>query len=152
MFQRIQTIYLSISLIVIAILFFIPVIAFSDDAGGVWGLFACGIKESGSGKVVLGTIPLMGYLALIEALTLVSMFSFRKLDNQRRITFLVILLQVLAYGIIAVYTIKGKSILAAHPVFVIATIIPLVSALFGWLAYRGIKKDIDLLKSLDRLR
>ncbi|MDD4646348.1 MAG: DUF4293 domain-containing protein [Bacteroidales bacterium] len=152
MFQRIQTIYLSISLIAIAVLFFIPVIAFSNDAGGVWGLFASGIRESDSGKIVLETIPLIGYLALIEVLTLISMFSYRKLDNQLKITLLVILLQVLTYGVIAAYTLRGKNILAAHPVFIIATLIPMVSALFGWLAYRGIKKDIDLLKSLDRLR
>jgi len=152
MFQRIQTIYLTISLIAWGILFFTPVLAFSNDAGGVWGLFANGIQEADTHKVIMRATLLTAYYSLVAILLLVSMFTFKKLDLQLRLTTLSMILQILSYGVIAVYVMQGKTGIAAHPVFIVATILPIVAALFAWLASRGIKKDIELLKSLDRLR
>lgn len=152
MIQRIQTIYLLISLIAWSFLFFSPFISFTNEAGGAWSLFAHGIKEADSGKMVLETVPLLAFFALVEMFTLVSIFAFRKQDRQLRITLLTIILQFLSYGIIALYAIEGKKLLGAHSVIILATAIPLVAGLCSWLAYRGIRKDIGLLKSLDRLR
>lgn len=152
MIQRIQTIYLLISLIAWSFLFFSPVIGFTNEAGGAWSLFANGIKEAGSGKIVLETVPLLAFFALVEIFTLVSIFAFRKQDRQLRITLLTMILQLLSYGIIALYAIQGNKLLHANPGLLLFSALPLVAGICSWLAYRGIRKDIGLLKSLDRLR
>lgn len=152
MIQRIQTIYLLISLIAWSFLFFNPVIGFTNEAGGTWSLFANGIKETGSGKIVLETVPLLVFFSLVEIFTLVSIFAFRKQNRQLRITLLALILQILSYGIIALYAIGGKNLLHADPGLLIFSALPLVAGICSFMAYRGIRKDIGLLKSLDRLR
>jgi hypothetical protein len=147
-----QTLYLLISLIAWVFLFFTPVIAFSNGAGGVWGLFAGGIKEAVTLKVQMETIPLLAYLALTGLLTLIPVFLYRKTGLQLRITRVAFILQLLSYGIILLYSVQGNKLLGTNTVVLAATAIPLFSALFTWMALRAIKKDISLLKSLDRLR
>jgi len=152
MIQRIQTIYLLISLIAWTLLFFFPIIGFTDDAGGAWTLFLTGIKEAQSGKTALGTIPLTILIVLVEGLALIALWSFKKRAFQLRVTVLNMMLQVLAYLLIALYVIQGKNLLHASPALLFYSAMPLVAATCSYLAFRGIRRDILLLRAQDRLR
>jgi hypothetical protein len=115
MIQRIQTIYLLISLIAWGLLFFNPIIGFTDDAGGAWALFANGIKEVSGGKMVLSAIPMFVLFLMIQILILISLLSYKRRALQLRVTVLNMMMQFLSYGIITLYVIQGKNLLHAHP-------------------------------------
>lgn len=152
MIQRIQTIYLLISLIAWTLLFFNPVIGFTSEAGGAWLLFAGGIKEVDGGKMALETLPMLILFVLVELLALISILTYRRRALQLQATLLNMILQVLSYGIIALYVIQGKNLLNAHPGLLFFSAMPLLAAVCSFLAFRGIRRDMLLLRALDRLR
>jgi CDP-diglyceride synthetase len=152
MIQRIQTIYLLISLVAWSLLFFNPVIAFTNDAGGAWLLFANGIREAESGKITQAAVPMLILFVLVEILALISVLAYRRRALQLRITVLNMMLQLLSYGIIALYTVQGKNSLAAHAGLLFFSIMPLLASVCSFLAFRGIRRDMLLLRALDRLR
>ncbi|MCX6224317.1 MAG: DUF4293 domain-containing protein [Bacteroidia bacterium] len=153
MIQRIQTIYLLISLIAWKLLFIFPVIGFTNGAGGAWMLlFIDGIKEAESGKTVLRAIPMTILLVLVEALALIAVRSYRRRAFQLRVTVFNMMLQLLSYVIIALYAFQGKYFLHATPGLLIWTAMPLVAGFCSYLAFRGIRRDILLLRAQDRLR
>ncbi len=152
MIQRIQTIYLLISLIAWSFLFFNPIIGFTSEAGGAWMLYANGIKEADGGKMVLATIPMFILFVLVEMLTLMSVLSYRRRALQLRVTVLNMILQFLAYGMIALYAMQGKNLLHPDPGLLFFSAMPLVACICSFLAFRGIRRDMLLLRALDRLR
>jgi len=152
MIQRIQTIYLLICLIAWGFLFFNPIIGFTNEAGGAWMLYANGIKEVTGGKMVLGAVPMFVLFVLVEILALLSVLSYRRRALQLRVTVLNMILQFLSYGIIALYAIQGKNLLQAHPALLFFSAMPLVACICSFLAFRGIRRDMLLLRALDRLR
>ena len=155
MIQRIQTIYLLISLIAWSILFFIPTVGIVNGSGGEWWIFPKGVMETASLKTVMETVLMLVYFALVEILILISILTYGKRERQLRITLLNMILQILSYGLIALYLMQARNSLNIQSGTLRVTVyavIPLLAAICSFLAYRGIKKDIRLLKSLDRLR
>lgn len=152
MIQRIQTIYLLISLIAWSLLFFNPIVAFTSEAGGAWLLFADGIKEAESGKIAQAAVPMIILFVLVEILALISVLAYRRRALQLRITVLNMMLQILSYGIIALYTVQGKNSLPADVALLFFSVMPLLASVCSFLAFRGIRRDMLLLRALDRLR
>ena len=155
MIQRIQTIYLLISLIAWSILFFIPTVGIVNGSGGEWWIFPKGVMEAAILKTVMETVPMLVYFALVEILILISILTYGKRERQLRITLLNMILQILSYGLIALYLMQARNSLNIQSGTLRVTVyavIPLLAAICSFLAYRGIRKDIGLLKSLDRLR
>ncbi|HPW66869.1 MAG TPA: DUF4293 domain-containing protein [Salinivirgaceae bacterium] len=137
MIQRIQTLFLLAAVICGVILFFIPV-ASAIDANGL--IFVTGIE--GSTKWYL---HLIFYPCII--LPFAQIFMFKNRVKQIKIGKLAI-----AYWIIwaVIFVILSLSIDNLKPSF--GTIIPLLSILFIYLANKAIKKDEDLVRSIDRIR
>lgn len=152
MIQRIQTIYLLISLIAWGLLFFNPILGFTNEAGGAWELFANGIKEADGGKTVLGTIPMFVLFLLVEMLILISVLSYRRRALQLRVTVLSMLLEIFSYGLMVLYAVQGKNLLQAHTGLLFCSVMPLVAGICSYLAFRGIRRDMLLLRAQDRLR
>lgn len=152
MIQRKQTIWLLISMLVWITLFFKPTIGFTSAADGAWMLFADGIREAEGGKVAVSAIPLLILFILVDLLTLVSIFLYKFRTLQLRITLYTMILQVLSYALIGFYVLQGKKILDADPGLLFFSIVPVVSFVFSLLAFRGIRLDMMLMKTLNRLR
>lgn len=152
MIQRKQTIWLLISMLAWIILFFKPVIGFTGEGEGPWMLHAAGIREAETGKMVLQAIPLLILYILVLVLTLGSILLFKARNLQLRITLYTMILQILSYALIGLYILMGKKQLDADPRILFLSIVPLVSCFFSWLAFRGIRMDILMLKTLNRLR
>lgn len=138
MIQRIQTLFLLAAVICGVILFFIPVASAIDTSG--LDLFVTGIK--GSAKWYL---HLIFYPCLI--LPFVQIFMFKNRVKQIKIGKLAI-----AYWVIwaVIFVILSLSIDNLKPSF--GAIIPLLSILFIYLANKAIRKDEDLVRSIDRIR
>jgi glucan phosphoethanolaminetransferase (alkaline phosphatase superfamily) len=114
---------------------------------GIW-------QSEGEGAVsqIGNQLPLLVIIILIAVISFASIFFYRKRKLQMKMVMAIIFLAVVSIGLIVFYvffiTSKHNTILI--PGF--RMFFPLAILAFGILAYRGIRKDENLVKSYDRLR
>jgi cytochrome bd-type quinol oxidase subunit 2 len=136
MLQRLQTIYLLISALFMGALYlWFPLI--EDSAGTV---------------IIERNEPwLFGLIFVSIALTIISILSFKKRQLQFVLNRLNIISNFVLLGVF-VYrslTLSGETLLSEKG---IGVLFPIISIVFLVLANKAIKKDEDLVKSVDRLR
>lgn len=156
MLQRIQTIYLFIASIAIGLMFAFPISNYYGDLHtfkltllGVINL----VPDSGSIFQVYFTLPLITFVLLLTMLFIITIFQFKNRKRQLKIIQLNILLNILL--IIGIFIIYSRLILSQLDVseeYGIGAFLPLFSLIFLVMAYRGVKKDEELVRSADRLR
>lgn len=136
MIQRIQTVY-----IVFAILFIISTF--------IW--FPTVINEEGI-VILESSEPLIaGLLAVAGLAALLALFSYKNRSRQILLNRGSILLQVILLGVSAYrfLTLSGEMQISEKD---IGVVFPIISIVFLWMAHKAIKRDDDLVKSVDRLR
>ena len=136
MLQRIQTVYLLISALVI---------------GGLYLWFP--IIKSESGFIIISNNEpvVVGLIFGSILLTLLSILNFKKRQLQFVINRLSIILNFLLLGVF-VYrslTLSGETLVSEKG---IGVLLPIISIVFLVMANKAIKKAEDLVKSVDRLR
>ena len=137
MIQRIQTIYLLLAFIVTGILlFFIPLWTMSDS------------KEYYFMQSQVYTI----LLGLSTTLSLLSIVSYKKRQNQFVIGRLNIILNLILLGLFVYRSLNLSGETPAVSEKGIGMFLPVVAVVLLVLANKAIKKDEDLVKSVDRLR
>lgn len=166
MIQRAQTVYLALAFICITLLLVFPIfsvelttlsgeVAFSGEFGKD-GLVGEGIAE--------GTLPAYVVFIILALFSLAGIFSFKKRPRQLLITRLNFILHVLVVSGVYLFYYFGKGWVSEALKISTDTemkvtfymsigfflLIPAVA--FVYLAIRGIKKDQNLITSLDRLR
>ena len=137
MIQRIQTIYLILTFILIGILPFIfPLWTLSDG------------KEYFVRQNQIYTI----LLGLSTAITVYSIISFKKRQTQFVANRLNIVLNLILLGLFVYHSlnISGEAVAVSEKG--IGMFLPILAIVFLVLANKAIKKDEDLVKSVDRLR
>ena len=162
MSQRLQSIFFFLSALLFALLFFLPLAVYYGETNilifNVFGI------ESG---IPDGTVPypktfslpvlilavtailLSGYLAM-SLFRAVKLAQFVKLHKIARIDIIVIVAWI---AVVFAYYIRliGNTI-CAEPTFKVGAFLPLVSLLLTIAATSGLKKDIQKVRSTDRLR
>ena len=136
MIQRIQTIYLLLAFVVTGILPFVfPLWTMSDGKDYFFMQNQIYVIVSG----------------LSTTLTLLSIVSYKKRQNQFVIGRLNIILNLILLGLFVyrLLTLSGETTVSEK---VIGMFLPIVAIVFLVLANKAIKKDEDLVKSVDRLR
>ena len=136
MLQRIQTIYLVISIIIMAMLYaWFPIVM--DEAGQI---------------IISRNEPLVfGLIFVSIALAIIAILSFKKRQLQFVLNRLNIISNFVLLGVF-VYrslTLSGETLVSEKG---IGVLLPIISIVFLVLANKAIKKDEDLVKSVDRLR
>ena len=137
MLQRIQTIYLLLAFVVTGILpFFIPLWTMAD----------------GKEYLFMQNQVYVALLALSTTLTLVSIVSYKKRQNQFVMGRLNIILNLILLGLFVYRSlnVSGETVLVSEKG--IGMFLPIVAIVLLVLANKAIKKDEDLVKSVDRLR
>jgi len=137
MIQRIQTIFLLLAFVVTGVLpFFIPLWTMAD---GKEYLF----MQNQVYVVILG---------LSTTLTLSSIISYKKRQNQFVIGRLNIILNLILLGLFVYRSlnVSGETLVVSEKG--IGMFLPIVAIVLLVLANKAIKKDEDLVKSVDRLR
>jgi hypothetical protein len=137
MIQRIQTIYLLLAFVVTGILpFFMPLWTMSDGKEYFF-------MQNQVYIVVLG---------LSTTLSLLSIVSYKKRQNQFVIDRLNIILNLILLGLFVYRSLNlsGETIAVSEKG--IGMFLPIVAIVLLVLANKAIKKDEDLVKSVDRLR
>lgn len=136
MLQRVQTLYMVLSILSMVLLYFMfPEV--QDEAGTV---------------LIQPKEPLVfGLISGSVLISLISIFKFKKRIQQFVLNRVCILLNFVLLGVF-VYrslTVPGETLVSEKG---IGVLLPIISIVFLVLANKAIKRDEDLVKSVDRLR
>ncbi len=158
MIQRIQTVYLSLAFIAIALLFAFPLAQFFSDHG-VYFFSVTGLKNMVPGGAnafhPLIFLPLIIVAVGIALLTLYTIFKFKNRSLQLKLTNIGVLASIaLIMGIFFLYIpmIEKKIDIVPDYSKAFGIYLPLVALVFIVMAIRAIKRDDKLVRSADRLR
>lgn len=136
MIQRIQTIYLVIAAVIMGSLYmFFPVV----------------LGEGGAIIIDRNEPVVLGLIFISIALAIISILSFKKRQTQFVLNRLNIISNFILLGVF-VYrslTLSGETLVSEKG---IGVLLPIISIVFLVLANKAIKRDEDLVKSVDRLR
>lgn len=147
MIQRIQSIYLAVTLISMGLLFIFPFSTYSGIEFNVFG-FA---NELGIGV----TYPLFINVIISLVLSLVAIFSFKNRKRQilfSRINFAVVLILLIVMFWDFNQMEKALPIEKSEISYGIGMFLPIVALISLLMAIRFIVKDEKLIKSMDRIR
>ena len=137
MLQRIQTIYLLLAFVATGVLpFFIPLWTMAD----------------GKEYVFMQNQVYVALFGLSTTLTLVSIISYKKRQNQFVMGRLNIILNLILLGLFVYRSLNVSGETPAVSEKGIGMFLPIVAIVLLVLANKAIKKDEDLVKSVDRLR
>ena len=153
MIQRIQSVYLFVAAVLTFCIFALPFACF-EIIRTPWPMevTACHLTTLPS---ILFPRTIMLPLAIVTScatvLCLIAIFLYRNRTNQMKVVKLNIALQaIVLISMLAYYLYFIRFCIVGNPQ--IASIFPVINIILLVLAYRGIKKDDDLVKSADRLR
>lgn len=137
MIQRIQTIYLLLTFITIGILPFI---------------FPLWVLSDGKDYFFMNNQVFAIILGLSTAITIYSIISFKKRQTQFVANRLNIVLNLILLGLFVYHSLNlsGETITVSEKG--IGMFLPILAVVLLVLANKAIKKDEDLVKSVDRLR
>ena len=158
MLQRIQTVYLLLAIALIALSMTLPLAFYSNIIQGqqfnytVLGF----LQPQDDFAKGFNSLPLFIFAAISILLSLVTVFSFKKRKFQLSLSTFNIVAVLFYIGILAYYFSNvitagnagnNVSVSLKYPLT-----FPAIALIFILLAMRSIKKDENLVKSLDRLR
>ncbi len=151
MIQRIQTIYLFLATALMISIIFFPIM--ENQNGQILEAFYYKYVENAN--VIKKTVFPLGLTAILAAfLDFIAIF-FYKNNKQRviqvRITTLAMLLSLGFYLGVIFYAYVGDFFNSKNT-YSWVLIFPLIAAILNFLAIKAIKKDIEKVKSADRLR
>lgn len=147
MLQRIQTVYMLISAMLIGFLFSLPFAEISAN-DKIYLFNIKGIIHNGD--LVHNGSPIAILIGIILILHVIALFIYKKRILQIRILVFSILLMLGLFGMFyffTYYSFKGAAVSFKIPVA-----FPLVAIILDYLAIRAIGKDEALIRSIDRIR
>jgi len=154
MIQRKQTVFLLLGIIVAVICLCMPVGFFTAQGMAPESVMTnLGITATVGDTTTLTVTPLILLLPLSIVVALVTIFLYKNRRQQMRLCIFNVFIILLWYGCCAYYAFYAKDGVEGsvfRPAF--AVCLPLVSLIFYVLAYRGVKADERLVRSMDRIR
>lgn len=154
MIQRIQTVYLILAGVLTGILFFVPFAEIAGKEGHIYQFDVHGIYLEGVQKpeIVFSSFPVV-ILLIMNILMIFSAISlFKNRILQMKLSRICILIQLGLGGVIyfSAWSFANQLSGILSPANFI--VIPVVAAVLIYLAFRSIKKDESLVRSIDRIR
>jgi len=154
MIQRIQTLYLLVAALLVAALFFVPFAELMVRDGNLYQFDIFGIFQEGDngGTSLINTWPVTVLVCLSVIMLILTILMYKNRPRQVTFSYSTIGLILSFQGLINFYAWSGNNILGETYSLRIYAGLPLVAVIFVFLAIRGIKKDENLVKSIDRIR
>lgn len=155
MIQRIQSLYLLLTSLSSLLFLKGTILKFFNTSetliilkfNGLWQL-----AEEGNFVLIRNQILLPAIITVTILLPAIIIFCFKNRKIQYRLTMILIIIGVLLTAIIVYQAVSIPVLYDVHLQLVLRMFLPLGIILFSFLAYRGIKKDENLIRSYDRLR
>jgi hypothetical protein len=153
MIQRIQTLYLLIADLLIVMLFFLPFAELADKNSALYQFNVFGIvKEGASGGTGPSCWPVFILVCVILILLNLIILNYKRRTTQIQFSYVAIFLLICLTGLVYFYVTSNNNTLGGSYSFKLYASFPLEAALLVYLAIRGIVKDENLIKSIDRIR
>jgi len=156
MIQRVQTIYLALVFILIAIMLFLPVVVFhAGDVVFYMNIFRFeGIENLAFAEQLPNIWPLPIFGGFLGIISLVSIFRY---NNRKQQMFINMIALMFNFALLAGIFLFADNVAAFEEVnnkviYDVAAYFPIITVLLLILANRNIRKDEKLVKSADRLR
>lgn len=153
MLQRIQSVFMILSTVAIALTILLPLGHF-DNNGIQFTMTAMGLKSS-EGVTLPSVNHYMFIAPLIVAglVTLKGIFNYKNRAGQLRDIRLSFLMLAIGMVLMAMYVNSAQTAQAESKFhFGMAFFLPIVALVFNWLAAKHIRKDEALVRSVDRIR
>lgn len=152
MIQRIQTVYLTLAALVTLLGCFLPVcrLVVSDEAWITFNAFSTesvGMEETGTTMVLFGPLAIFTVLRHIW-----TIFGYKNLKRQIYHVISSMIFEIVLYVVTAIQFYNLSQDVEGSFAPAMALAMPVAAIVFDYLAIRGIKKDIALLRSVDRIR
>lgn len=154
MIQRIQTLFLIAAIVFLSFTLFFPyaeLVRNSDQM--LYSLEFNGLIASETqGELVFNVLPVSILIIVTLALTIVTIFLYKKRMLQIRLCIFNAILQIGIPGLIFYYVRIAETTLPGESSYNVVFVFPVASAILTFLALRAIARDEALIRSLDRLR
>lgn len=147
MIQRIQSVYLFGVAVLSIVMFMVPF-------GMVGDYTLTAISLANGDEVLKETYPLAGLVGAGLIVSIVSIFLFKKRKLQIKVCTLSMIVQaaILAVAMFLYLDSTASELGIEKPTYAIGTFLPAIGMVLSFLASKAIKKDDDLVRSVDRLR
>jgi hypothetical protein len=155
MIQRVQTLFLLLTTLLPVLFLNGSILKFLNKSGTEIALKFNGIWQSdvtGSWILINNQIPLPVTIISIALLSLAAIFFYKKRKTQMKLTIVLIILSIIFLALIAYDIIMISNRYQVDNIVTVKMFIPLLIPILSIMAYRGIKKDEELVKSYERLR
>lgn len=155
MIQRIQTLFLFMAAVCSGLLFKFSLASF-DYGEVMMNLSVLGVDNQIDATYFgsLYTLPLEILAAIMTILPVITLLIFKRRHAQVKLCQLDMLITLAFAVLVLLYYVSDiqKSINSEIMTFGIGIYLPMASLIFNILAIRGVRKDIELLRSVDRIR
>ena len=157
MIQRIQTVYLILVAVLMTLAAVLPVAEYFDVAKNI--VYQLGMRgfvqlnPDGTFLSAISTNPVTFIFGIILVVTIMTIFKYKNRKQQFRLCTVNFLLILIYTIVLAVVIFVGKNKLVGTELTLkIPAVFSIVALILNYLAMRGIAKDENLVKSMDRLR
>ena len=151
MIQRIQSVYLLLITVLMMLPLFVPIAQIVLPGVPLHDFYVYGVVQEG-GEVVAYYWLLLLAVALGIGIPFVTIFLYRKRGLQLRLCLVEIILCIVTFLLMWYDVSRFGKTLEGGVLYKFSFILPLICVILGYLAARGIIKDINLIKSYDRIR
>ncbi|KPL16765.1 MAG: hypothetical protein AMS23_11465 [Bacteroides sp. SM1_62] len=155
MIQRIQTLYLLTAGVMMSLMLLLPLAEIAADGTGIYTVQSKGwyIRVGESAELAMATWPVFILALVLALLPLINIFLYKNRKLQLRISVYAIILAFGLIGLIYYYFVIGFRQLD-EPAYALRfpLVVPVIFIVLIYLAFRGIRKDEILVRSLDRIR
>jgi glucan phosphoethanolaminetransferase (alkaline phosphatase superfamily) len=148
MIQRIQTVYLLLTTILAVLFLSGDIILFENGKS----LLLAGYDQGIEGAKPESIWPMTFLLLIIPVLSFILIFLYKNRKLQMKLTVILILMIVLCAAMVGYFAWNLSQASSTEIVFTYKMILPAFMLIFSILAYIGIKKDEEIVRSYDRLR
>lgn len=149
MIQRIQTIWFLLASAVAVLIFFFPVVELSSDSVIHVHEYES-ISIAGIDNLIQTGYIIAGLTGFIAFLSFIGIFMYKKRNLQMRICVFISLLVIFLVLLITYFSWSKFSNPGAA--VGLSAILPLIIFIFILMARRAVKKDDELVRSVDRIR
>ncbi len=153
MIQRKQSLYLLASTIVMALLYFFPIAQFMVQTTNYYlDFIEIASVVDAKKQVVSQVYPITILLSLVVFLSFFAIFLFKNRNLQTRIITFSMLLKFGFLALIVFYIYKFGNTFESKLYLQTSFIIPIIAGILDFMAFKAILKDINIIKSYDRIR
>lgn len=154
MIQRIQSLFLLVSAILMILIVFLPFGSLILKTGAVvdFGALGLTIQTNTETIVKFSTWPVLVMVSMSGLISLITIFLFKKRVLQIRLCAFNLVISLGCIALMFIYLHQAGKYFDAKVYYSILIAFPAVSAILLWLAIRSIGKDEALIRSIDRIR